>query len=129
MERGAIGVYQITNTGEENVHAFVPHPLPPKPLLQMDGTLNQALAEAEKLEKQERRVDSLLRVHEALANQPILSLTGIRKMTGLSFPAASAAMDILVQQSVAREFTGRRRARLFAYTEYLATLNEETEVL
>ena len=80
------------------------------------------------LERQGRRAGSLLRVHEALANQPILSLTGIRKSTGLSFPAASAAMDILVEQGMAREFTGRRRARLFAYSEYLAILNEGTEV-
>ena len=82
----------------------------------------------ETLERQGRRVGSVLRVHEALANKVILSLTGIRKMTGLSFPAASAAMDILVEQGVAREFTGRRRARLFAYSEYLAILNEGTEV-
>ena len=82
----------------------------------------------ETLERQGRRVGSLLRVHEALANQPILSLTGIRKNTGLSFPAASAAMNILVEQGIAREFTGRRRARLFAYSEYLAILNEGAEV-
>ena len=83
----------------------------------------------ETLERQGRRVGSVLRVHEALANKVILSLTGIRKLTGLSFPAASAAMDILVEQGIAREFTGRRRARLFAYSEYLAILNEGTEVL
>ena len=86
-------------------------------------------ADRETLERQERRVGSVLRVHEALANKVILSLTGIRKLTGLSFPAASAAMDILVGQGIAREFTGRRRARLFAYSEYLAILNEGTEVL
>ncbi len=83
----------------------------------------------ETLERQGRRVGSVLRVHEALANKVILSLTGIRKLTGLSFPAASAAMDILAEQGIAREFTGRRRARLFAYSEYLAILNEGTEVL
>ena len=82
----------------------------------------------ETLERQGRRVGSLLRVHEALANQPILSLTGIRKSTGLSFPAASAAMNILVEQGMAREFTGRRRARLFAYEEYLAILNEGVDM-
>ena len=83
----------------------------------------------ETLERQGRRVGSVLRVHEALANKVILSLTGIRKMTSLSFPAASAAMDILADQGIAREFTGRRRARLFAYSEYLAILNEGAEVL
>ena len=85
-------------------------------------------ADRETLERQGRRVGSVLRVHEALANKVILSLTGIRKLTGLSFPAASAAMDILVGQGIAREFTGRRRARLFAYSEYLAILNEGADM-
>lgn len=90
--------------------------------------LRMFASDREKLEDQGSRVGSVLRVHEALASQPIQSLTGIRKSTGLSFPAASAAMDILVEQGIAREFTGRRRARLFAYSEYLAILNEGTEV-
>ena len=68
-----------------------------------------------------------MRAYEALANQRIPSLTGIRQHTGLSFPVASAAMDILVEQGVAREFTGRRMSRLFVYREYLAILNEGTE--
>ena len=85
-------------------------------------------ADRETLERQGRRVGSVLRVHEALANKVILSLTGIRKLTGLSFPAASAAMDILAEQGIAREFTGRRRARLFAYSEYLAILNEGADM-
>lgn len=46
MARGTIGQFQITSTGEESVHAFVLYPFPPNPLLQMDGALNQALAEA-----------------------------------------------------------------------------------
>ena len=46
MEQGTIGEFQITNTGDEPVRAFVPYPLPPKPPLQMDGTLNRALTEA-----------------------------------------------------------------------------------
>ena len=142
MERVPIGEFQITKTGDEPVRSFVPNHLQPNPPLEMDGKLNQALAEAmlalgrldgissllpdpdkEILERQGRRVGSLLRVHEALANQPILSLTGIRKNTGLSFPVVSEAMNILVEQGMAREFAGRRRARLFAYDEYLAILN------
>ena len=192
MERGPIGEFQITNTGDEPARAFVPHPLPPNPPLQMDGTLNQALAEAmlalgrldgissllpdparfiyayvrkeavlssqiegtqsslsdlllyELEESPGSPIDDVVEVsnHVAamehglkrldggfpLANKVILSLTGIRKMTGLSFPAASAAMDILAEQGVARKFTGRRRARLFAYEEYLAILNEGADI-
>ncbi len=75
-----------------------------------------------------RRVGSILRVHEALKAQPILSLAEIRKRTALSFPAASSAMEWLVERGVAREITGKRRDRLFVYDQYLAILSEGTEV-
>ena len=90
--------------------------------------LSMLLTDRKKLENQGRRVGSVLRAHEAMSSQPILSLTSIRRNTGLSHPTASAAMDILVEQGVASEFTGRRRARLFAYSEYLAILNEGADM-
>jgi len=74
-----------------------------------------------------RRAGSALRVHEALKARPILSLPAICERTGLSFPAASSAMDLLVELGIARELTGRRRNRLFVYDRYLAILNEGTE--
>jgi hypothetical protein len=36
-------------------------------------------------------------------------------------------MDLLVELDVARELTGRRRNRLFAYDGYVAVLSEGTE--
>ena len=51
----------------------------------------------------------------------------ICRTTGLSFPAASSAMDLLVELGVARELTGKRRNQLFVYDRYLAILNEGTE--
>jgi Fic family protein len=50
-----------------------------------------------RIESMGRRVGSGLRVHEAIKARPILSLTAIRERTGLSFPAASSAMDLLVR--------------------------------
>jgi hypothetical protein len=38
-------------------------------------------------------------------------------------------MDLLVELGVARELTGRRRNRLFAYDGYVAVLSEGTEAL
>ncbi|MFQ5738506.1 MAG: hypothetical protein ACE5JX_05800 [Acidobacteriota bacterium] len=66
-------------------------------------------------------------MHEALKARPILSLPQVCDSTGLSFPAASSAMDLLVEQGIARELTGKRRNRLFVYDRYLSTLNEGTE--
>jgi len=74
-----------------------------------------------------RRAGSALRVHEALKVRPIQSMPGIRDTTGLSFPAVSSAMDLLVELGIARELTGKRRNRLFVYDRYLAILNEGTE--
>ena len=79
------------------------------------------------IERHGRRAGSALRVHDALSARPLLSLPGVRRRTGLSFPASSAAMDLLVQLGIAREITGRRRNRLFVYDRYLLILNEGTE--
>jgi hypothetical protein len=74
-----------------------------------------------------RRAGSALRVHDALKARPILSMPGVCRATGLSFPAASSAMDLLVRTGIGRELTGKRRNRLFVYDRYLAILNEGTE--
>lgn len=79
------------------------------------------------IETKRRRAGSALRVHEAIKARPILSMPEICRATGLSFPAASSAMDLLVEMQIARELTGKRRNRLFVYDRYLAILNEGTE--
>ena len=74
-----------------------------------------------------RRTGSTLRLHDALKSQPILSLSAVCRNTGLSFPTASAAMELLVRNGIVREITGKRRNRLFVYDQYLSILNEGTE--
>ena len=69
-----------------------------------------------------RRAGSALRVHEALTARPLLTLREAVARSGLSFPAASAGMDGLAELGVARELTGKRRNRVFAYERYLALL-------
>jgi hypothetical protein len=36
-------------------------------------------------------------------------------------------MDLLLESKIARELTGKRRNRLFAYDRYLKVLNKGTE--
>ncbi|MEW5981112.1 MAG: Fic family protein [Acidobacteriota bacterium] len=81
-----------------------------------------------RIERHGRRAGSALRVHEAIKSRPITSMAGACRATGLSFPAVSSAMDLLVELGIVREFTGKRRNRLFVYDGYLAVLNEGTEV-
>lgn len=76
-----------------------------------------------------RRLGSALRMHDALKARPILSLPVACRDTGLSFQAAASAMEMLVRHRIARELTGKRRGRLFAYDAYLTVLTEGTEPL
>ena len=69
-----------------------------------------------------RRASSALRLHDALKARPLATLADIAERTGLSFPAASAAMTTLVDLGIVRELTGKRRNRVFAYGQYLDIL-------
>ena len=84
-------------------------------------------ADRARIEPSGRRAGSALRVHEALKARPILSLPEVCRGTGLSFPAASSAMELLDGLGIVRELTGKRRNRLFVYHRYLASLDEEGE--
>jgi len=74
-----------------------------------------------------RAIGSSLRVHDALRLRPVSTLKAICKLTRLSFPGAAAGMAILSELGIAREMTGRRRNRIFAYDRYLSILSEGTE--
>jgi Fic family protein len=69
-----------------------------------------------------RKSSSALRVHEALKQRPLLSLAEAARRTSLSFPAASSGMATLGDLGIARELTGGRRNRVFAYRRYLDAL-------
>lgn len=80
-------------------------------------------------EKGGRAAGSALRVHGLLRERPLVSLKTASERTGVSFPAASSGMRVLTDLGIARELTGRRRNRVFAYDRYVAILNEGTEPL
>ncbi len=75
-----------------------------------------------------RKLGSALRMHDALKARPILSLPVACQDTGLSFQAAASAMETLARHGIAREVTGKRRGRLFAYDAYLSILAEGTDI-
>jgi Fic family protein len=79
----------------------------------------------ERIDQQGRRSGSASRVHEALKVRPVSSLAAISRDTGLSFPAAASAIELLVSMGIVRELTGKRRNRIFVYDAYLNSLNEE----
>lgn len=86
-------------------------------------------ADAGRIQGSGRAAGSALRVHAALRERPVVSFKEICRRTGLSFPAATTGMNVLLKLGVARELTGRRRNRLFAYDRFLSLLTEGTEPL
>ena len=86
-------------------------------------------ADRNKIQQAGRKASSALRVHDALKARPVHRLPDVSKSTGLSFPAANAGMQLLLDLGVAREVTGKQRNRVFAYDSYLSVLNEGTENL
>ena len=86
-------------------------------------------SDRERIQATGRRAGSALRVLDALKTRPVHRLQDVSRSTGLSFPAAAAGMNVLVELGIAREVTGKRRNRVFAYDGYLDLLNEGTENL
>ena len=75
-----------------------------------------------------RAASSALRVHAVLRERPVVALRQAADHAGLSYTAAAAGMRVLADLGVAEELTGRQRGRLFGYREYIAILNEGTEL-
>ncbi|MCY3690876.1 MAG: Fic family protein [Chloroflexota bacterium] len=97
------------------------------------GTTQQLLKlfaqHRDQIQQTGRRAGSALRVHEKLMAHPVQSISGVAESTALTFPTVSSAMNLLISMGIAREITGRRSDRLFAYDEYLSILSEGTEPL
>jgi Fic family protein len=83
----------------------------------------------ERITAESDRAGSALRVHEHLQQNPFLSANLLVERTGLTAPTINAALADLERLGIVDEVTGRRRGRVFGYTEYLAILSEGTEPL
>jgi len=75
----------------------------------------------------QRIANTGLRVFNLLCQRPLTTLTEASKQTGLTFPAVAKGMETLIRLGIAKEVSGRKRDRVFAYDRYLAILNEGTE--
>jgi Fic family protein len=76
-----------------------------------------------------RAAANALRVFDALRDRPLATLNDLTQRTGASYPTVARAVEALENLGIAHEITGRKRQRVFAYTRYLAILNEGTEPL
>jgi Fic family protein len=76
-----------------------------------------------------RKAASALRVHEYMQGHPLIKIGPTAKALKLSVPTVTGALESLATLKIAKEVTGKRRDRLFAYPRYLHILSEGTEPL
>ncbi|MFN7587678.1 MAG: Fic family protein [Planctomycetota bacterium] len=72
---------------------------------------------------------SLRQVYAALRQRPLVGIPQLAARAQVSFPTAAKAIERLVALGIAREVTGGRRNRVFAYDAYLTILGEGAEPL
>lgn len=65
------------------------------------------------------------KVLESLFDRPIVSVDGIRKLTGTTYPAANSLAARLVEIGVLTEMTGQARHRRFRYDPYVRLFADE----
>ena len=85
--------------------------------------------DGDKVQERVPRPGTALRIFDALCDRPVITLKEVVQRTGLTFATAAKGMGILEGLSIAREITGKKRNRVFAYYRYLAILSEGTEPL
>jgi Fic family protein len=86
-------------------------------------------ADRKKIRAMGRKAASSLAVHEYLQAHPLTKIGPAAKDLKLSIPTVTSALETLTKLKIAKESTGKRRDRLFAYSRYLHILSEGTEPL
>jgi Fic family protein len=88
-----------------------------------------ALVERDRQRTQQlgRASSTAVRVHDRLVREVVGRPADIAQALGLSEPPVYQALSRLEELGIVREITGRRRGRVYAYDQYLAVLNADTE--
>lgn len=71
-----------------------------------------------------RGAGKALMLLEQLYFRPVVNVTAVMRMTGLSSPRSNALVLELQEVGILRETSGRRRNRVFAYEPYVALFRE-----
>lgn len=74
-----------------------------------------------------KQAGSALRVHRALQQKPILSISRLSSMTGLTVPTVTSSLHALEGLGIVQELTGHIRGRIYGYGAYIRVLNEGLE--
>lgn len=82
-------------------------------------------ADREKIQTIGRSAPTVLSLHHALGEHPILSMKKAEIFTRLTLPTVVSAFNTLERLGMVEEVSGRRRGRIYAYKEYLRVLHAE----
>lgn len=145
MKRGPTGYYFPVSTLGETCRAFVPHPLPPNPPLDLDeelltgvrdtatqatGTASRMLAlfktDHDRVSALGRSAGTAVRVHHFLQTQPLTTIARLSEALHVAPHTIGQSLDRLSKLGITRETTGGKYGRVFAYTQYVAILTEGT---
>jgi Fic family protein len=74
-----------------------------------------------------RAASSALRVHEYMQKKPLVGIGAVADELKISIPTVTLALNHLARLGIAKEVTGKRRARVFGYSHYLKILTKGTE--
>ena len=66
-----------------------------------------------------KRSKQALELFHQLFTKPVINVSDVQKMTGLSTKAANNLVGVLVEQNILNETTGYQRNRIFVFDEYL----------
>jgi Fic family protein len=105
-----IGVEAVANQAADTVTALVT-------LFDRDRTRIQTLG---------RATGSALQVYDVLRRRIVVSIPGVAREAGVTWPTAKAALERLRTLEIVAESTGRQRDRLYTYTLQLEILNRGT---
>jgi Fic family protein len=75
------------------------------------------------------RRGSALPVMRVLQQSPYVSTRRVTERTGLAFNTVAAVLDDFERAGLLVELTGKERGKIFGYREYLAMLDEGTEII
>ena len=106
----------------------------------MRETARQAVSTASRLSEMIRQdrerirvlkklAGSSLRVLDAMARKPLVTVAQINQETGIVSSSVSNALAAMAEIGLIKEITGQKRNRLFCYDRYLKILSEGTEPL
>ena len=82
----------------------------------------------ERIQGLARAAGSALQIHHEMLRRPLATSPELSRRTGLTALTVNRALSHLVSLGVVTELTGQKRNRVFSYAEYLAIINEGTEL-